>query len=121
MVQVILTVVADFTVWVLPLPTLFAARLALIVLFSFDFFVIFAACMRTYWIHYVVQETYDVTWEGFDLWIWTTVEVHLGVICGCVPCLKSVFKGYQAEPPKKAGYTGGSRGAGTGPGLAMQI
>ncbi|KAK0732222.1 hypothetical protein B0H67DRAFT_549831 [Lasiosphaeris hirsuta] len=127
MVQAVLTVLADFIVWVLPLPTLFAARLprnqrlALIVLFSFGFFVVFASCMRTYWIHYVVQETYDVTWEGFDLWIWTAVEVHLGVMCGCVPCLKSLFKGYQAAPPKKAGYTGGGSRATVGPGLAPQI
>ncbi|KAL2133306.1 hypothetical protein VTI74DRAFT_2572 [Chaetomium olivicolor] len=96
--QAIATVTSDFIVWVLPLPALYRAklplhqRLALIVLFSFGALVVFAACMRTYWIHYVVVETYDVTWEGFHLWMWTAVEIHLGIICGCVPWLKSLFK-----------------------------
>ncbi|EAQ88607.1 hypothetical protein CHGG_05226 [Chaetomium globosum CBS 148.51] len=43
-----------------------------------------------YWIHYVVQETYDVTWYGFHLWLWTALEVHLGIICGCVPWMRSL-------------------------------
>ena len=36
-------------------------------------------------------ETYDITWEGFNLWIWAAVEVNLGVICGCVPVLRPLF------------------------------
>ena len=96
--QAITTAVCDFIVWVLPLPSLYQAklplmqRLALITLFSFGLVVVFAACIRTYWIHYVVQETYDVTWYGFHLWMWTAIEVQLGIICGCVPWLKSLFK-----------------------------
>lgn len=96
--QAITTAIADFIVWVLPLPSLYRAklplsqRLQLITLFSFGLIVVFAACIRTYWIHYVVQETYDVTWHGFHLWMWTAVEVHLGIICGCVPWLKSLFR-----------------------------
>jgi len=98
--QAIVTVVADFAVWVLPLPTLikarlpFSQRLGLVVLFSCGLLVVFGAIMRTYWIYYVVELTYDVTWEGFHLWIWTAVEVHLGVICGCIPCLKALFGAY---------------------------
>jgi hypothetical protein len=92
------TICSDFLVWVLPLPSLYRAklpfsqRLALIVLFSVGLLVVFAACIRTYWVHYVVDETYDITWEGFHLWLWTAVEVQLGVICGCVPWLKALFK-----------------------------
>ncbi|KAK3323101.1 hypothetical protein B0T19DRAFT_334397, partial [Cercophora scortea] len=98
LVQAILTVTTDFIVWVLPLPTFYHARLplgqriALIVLFSFGLFVVVAACARTYWIWYVLEDTYDPTWEGYNLWTWTAVEVHLGVVCGCVPWLKSLFK-----------------------------
>ncbi|KAG7288134.1 hypothetical protein NEMBOFW57_007657 [Staphylotrichum longicolle] len=67
-------------------------RLALITLFSFGLIVVFSGCIRIYWLHYVLQETYDVTWYGFHLWLWTAVEVQLGLICGCVPWLKSLFK-----------------------------
>jgi hypothetical protein len=101
---------------VLPLPALYRAklplsqRIGLIVLFSFGMIVVFAACIRTYYIHVVVQASYDVTWEGFHLWLWTAVEVQLGIICGCVPWLKSLSKFWQ---PTRTG-TGQSTGKGTG-------
>ncbi|KAK4465356.1 hypothetical protein QBC42DRAFT_313614 [Cladorrhinum samala] len=109
--QAVLTVIADFIVWVLPLPTLYKARLplsqrvALIVLFSFGGVVVVAAIIRTYWLHYVIEETYDVTWEGFQLWIWTSVEVHLGVICGCVPWFKSLVKLWKKGSTTGGGYS----------------
>lgn len=103
MSQAVFTVLADFVVWVLPLPTLMRAqlpsaqRLALIILFSCGLFVVFGAIMRTYWIWVVVEGTYDVTWEGFHLWIWTAVEVHLGLICGCIPTLKALVKSWKSK------------------------
>jgi hypothetical protein len=116
MAQAIVTVMADFAVWVLPLPTLLQAklppsqRIALIVLFSCGLFVVFGAIMRTYWIWVVVEETYDVTWEGFHLWIWTAVEVHLGLICGCIPTLKALVSSYASEKRRasKSVLVGGS-------------
>jgi hypothetical protein len=53
-------------------------------------FVVIAACVRAYWIHFVVEKTFDVTWWGVYLWMWTAVEVQLGIICGCVPWLRSL-------------------------------
>ena len=46
---------------------------------------------RAYWIHYVLFETYDVTWEGFQIWVWTAVETNVGVNCGCIPSLKPLL------------------------------
>ena len=94
MAQSITTVLTDLMVYVLPLPKLFRLnlpliqRIGLMALFSVGSVVIIAGVLRNYWVHHVVYQTYDVTWEGFDLWIWTAVEVNLGVICGCVPALK---------------------------------
>ncbi|RTE74164.1 hypothetical protein BHE90_011398 [Fusarium euwallaceae] len=96
--QAITTVVTDLLVCALPLPTLFklklplSQRIALMVVFSLGLVVVFAASMRAYWTHYVTDETYDVTWEGFYLWIWTAVEANLGVICGSVPALRPLFR-----------------------------
>ncbi|KAI1637769.1 hypothetical protein F4809DRAFT_603289 [Biscogniauxia mediterranea] len=101
--QTIVTVLTDFIVYILPMPTLWGLklpalqRISLMVLFGFGSIVVVAGCMRTYWIHHVEYETYDVTWEGFDLWIWAAVEVNLGVICGCAPVLKTLVW------PSKAG------------------
>ncbi|KAK1832517.1 hypothetical protein QBC39DRAFT_223072, partial [Podospora conica] len=94
--QAVVTVLFDAAVWVLPLRTLVRTRLpagqraAVMGLFGAGAFVVVAAAVRTYWVWWVVEGTWDVTWEGFELWIWTAVEVHLGVICGCVPVLKSL-------------------------------
>jgi hypothetical protein len=66
-------------------------RIVLVVLFSLGFVVVVAGTMRTYWVTLVVH-TYDVTWNGYYMWIWTAVEVNLGVLCGCVPTLKPLFK-----------------------------
>jgi len=115
-----LTALLDFFVWVLPLPTLLYTslplmqRVALLALFSFGLVVVSAGCIRIYWIHYVVQETYDVTWYGFHLWLWMAVEVQLGIICGCVPWLKPLFKPWWV---RHTGLTGsGEMGAGAGSG-----
>lgn len=94
--QTILTVLIDLAVYVLPLPTLYrlslplAQRVGLMVLFGLGAVVVAAGCMRTYWVHHVELETYDVTWEGYQLWIWAAVEANLGVICGCAPILRSL-------------------------------
>ncbi|KAK3316978.1 hypothetical protein B0H66DRAFT_308719 [Apodospora peruviana] len=96
MSQAVFTVLSDLTVWVLPLPTFYYARLplgqriALIVLFSFGAVVVLAAVLRTYWLWHAVGETWDATWDAYDEWIWTAVEVHVGITCGCVPWLKSL-------------------------------
>lgn len=96
--QAITTVLTDLLVCALPLQTLFqlklpmSQRVALMVVFSLGLVVVFAASMRAYYTHYVTDETYDVTWEGFHLWIWTAVEANLGVICGSVPALRPLFR-----------------------------
>jgi hypothetical protein len=97
------TASSDFIVWILPLPFLYRAKLPLsqrigvITLFSFAGLVVSAACIRTYWIYYVVEETYDVTWYGFHLWMWTAVEVQLGIVCGCVPWLRSLVNYWRRD------------------------
>ncbi|KAM7197565.1 hypothetical protein V8F33_005531 [Rhypophila sp. PSN 637] len=96
MAQAGMTVIMDLLVWILPLPTLYKARLpfrqrlALIVLFSFGAVVVVAACLRTYWLWWAAIISWDMTWDCFDEWIWTAVEVHLGIICGCVPWCRSL-------------------------------
>ncbi|KAK2042027.1 hypothetical protein LZ31DRAFT_624758 [Colletotrichum somersetense] len=95
--QSISTVATDVIVYLIPIPTLCrlrlpaAQRLVLIFLFSLGILVVVAGVMRIYWIHYVEKETYDVTWVGVDLWIWTTLEANLAVVCGCVPVLRRLL------------------------------
>ncbi|CAG9977908.1 unnamed protein product [Clonostachys byssicola] len=114
--QSIIAVLADILVYVLPFPTLyhlrlpFSQRFVLLIIFSCGIIVIIAGCMRTYWVIQVVDETYDVTWDGFRMWTWTAIEVNLGVICGCVPTLRPLFKrsnGVAGERTRKASAASG--------------
>jgi hypothetical protein len=78
-------------------------RAVLLGVFSLGFIVVLAGCFRAYWVYEVVTQTYDVTWHGYMLWIWTAVEVNSGVICGCVPTLRPLF-----QPQRRS--SNGSRG-----------
>ncbi|KAF2728728.1 integral membrane protein [Polyplosphaeria fusca] len=97
LVQTIINVVTDFMIYVLPMPTLFklslppAQRIGLMILFGFGGVIVVAGSFRAYWVHYTLFETYDVTWEGFQIWVWTAVETNMGVICGCIPSLKPLL------------------------------
>lgn len=96
-VQSTLNVVTDFMIYALPIPTLvrlslpWNQRIGLIILFGFGGVIVVAGSFRAYWVHYVLYETYDVTWEGFQIWVWTAVETNVGVICGCIPALKPLL------------------------------
>lgn len=112
--QAITTVVTDLIVTVLPMPTLWKLRLpvyqriGLMVLFGFGVIVVVAGAMRTYWTNYVTVHTYDVTWDGFALWMWTAIECNLGIICGCVPVLRRLL-------PQRMGGSSGTGGRSTRP------
>lgn len=96
-VQSTLNVVTDFMIYALPIPTLFSLslpwnqRIGLVVLFSVGGVIVVAGSFRAYWIHYTLFETYDATWEGYNIWIWTAIETNVGVICGCIPALKPLL------------------------------
>jgi predicted permease len=112
------TVLFDFFVWALPIPTIYHAklpitqRLAIIALFSVALFVVVAAGIRIYYLDIVLRETYDVTWEGSHLWLWVAVEANLGIICGCVPWLKSLVKSWRRKRADSGLVSGGNSGSG---------
>ncbi|KAH7132925.1 hypothetical protein EDB81DRAFT_905165 [Dactylonectria macrodidyma] len=95
--QAVATVITDVVVVVLLLPIVLKLhlprhqRVMLALLFSGGLIVVLASCQRAYWSYYVIEKTYDVTWEGFYLWVWTAVEANLGVICGNAPALRPLY------------------------------
>jgi hypothetical protein len=110
--QTIINVVTDAMIYLLPLPTLFtlslpaSQRIGLMVLFGVGGVIVVAGSFRAYWVHYTVYNTYDVTWEGFQIWVWTAVETNTGVICGCIPSLKPLLFSTRSRMGSRA--TGGS-------------
>lgn len=95
--QTVVNVVTDFMIYALPIPTLFnlslpmPQRIGLVILFSFGGVIVVASSFRAYWVHYVLYKTYDATWYGYEIWLWTAIETNVGVICGCIPALKPLL------------------------------
>ncbi|EUC45546.1 hypothetical protein COCMIDRAFT_95210 [Bipolaris oryzae ATCC 44560] len=113
-VQSVLNVVTDFMIYALPIPTLFSLslpwsqRIGLIVLFSVGGLIVVASSFRAYWIHYTLFRTYDATWEGYQIWVWTAIETNVGVICGCIPALKPLLFPHRARQ-QGSRYASGSQ------------
>lgn len=95
--QTVINVVTDFMIYALPIPTLFSLslpmpqRIGLVVLFSVGGVIVVAGSFRAYWVHYVLYKTFDATWYGYEIWLWTAIETNTGVICGCIPALKPLL------------------------------
>ncbi|KAJ0331016.1 hypothetical protein COL922a_012082 [Colletotrichum nupharicola] len=100
--QGITTVMTDIAVYLLPMPTLFRLqmpmiqRISLAALFGLGLLVVIAGIMRTYWvlyveITYVEDPSYDLTWDSYNIWIWTALEANFAIICGCAPAIRRLF------------------------------
>lgn len=81
------------------LPTIFFFRLeipirqkiALVSVFAVGFFLCAAGIVRMVWVWRVYNQTYDVTWLGWEGWLWTNIEVTLGIVVASAPALKVFF------------------------------
>lgn len=50
--------------------------------------------LRTYAMWYLFYRTYNVSWQLWEIWNWTILELHIGVICANAPALKAFIKKY---------------------------
>ncbi|KFY86619.1 hypothetical protein V500_07512 [Pseudogymnoascus sp. VKM F-4518 (FW-2643)] len=107
----------DIVIFLIPLRSLYALRIRttqkihLISLFSAGLLVIAAATVRLVYIIIIMLETYDVSWYGYMGWLWASIEVHISLICACVPSCRAFFVAWNRSSSK-----GGSKtGAGTYP------
>lgn len=73
-------------------------KIALYSLFLLGFFVVAAGIVRTYFINYLINETYDNTWYLWKFWIWTLVELYISVIAASAPALKPFFHRFLVDP-----------------------
>lgn len=74
-----------------------------------------AGIARTYYL-WRINHTFDTSWTGFTLYVWSIVELHLAIICACAPSLRAFFRHYLRDTLKRtfdtfgsASYYGGSR------------
>lgn len=51
---------------------------------------------RTYYL-WKLNHTYDTSWVAFDLFMWSLLECHLGIIFACAPSLRAFVRRYVAD------------------------
>ncbi|TGO07556.1 hypothetical protein BTUL_0265g00050 [Botrytis tulipae] len=91
--------ITDYVVVILPMHTLwklqlpFKQRISLCMLFAIGFLASTASIVRTV---YVTESTsnYDRTWPTYLVFIWSSVEVYLGLFCACMPPSVGFWKLY---------------------------
>ncbi|KAL4888578.1 hypothetical protein BDV59DRAFT_211072 [Aspergillus ambiguus] len=94
----ITNLVTDLMVLVLPMRVLWMLklpmreRLVLITLMSVGILACTASAVRVYYSYRTLNITYDITWDGYDIWLWILVEVNLAVMCASIPTLRPLLK-----------------------------
>jgi hypothetical protein len=78
-----------------------AQRIGLNIIFGLGLLVAGAGIGRTYYL-IKLGNTYDTSWTGFELLIWTIIELQLGIICACAPSLRAFFRRYVSEALRKS-------------------
>jgi len=71
-------------------------KIGLNIIFALGLLVAGAGVGRTYYL-IKLGNTYDTSWAGYDLLVWTIVELQLGIICACAPSLRAFFRRYLSD------------------------
>ena len=90
--DVIAALLPNFIYWKAQIP--FRQKAALMGIFATAYGVAAFGALRTYATYVLFYETYDVSWQLWEVWNWTLLEFHIGVICANLPALKVFVKRY---------------------------
>lgn len=110
-----INIALDVAVIVLPLPELFRLslslrkRLQIIAMFAVGFFITIVSIVRLYSL-IRFGTTQNLTQDYVETGYWSTIEVPVGIICACMPAVRSLFS---IAMPKIFGTTRGATIAST--------
>ncbi|KAI1386750.1 uncharacterized protein F4822DRAFT_431618 [Hypoxylon trugodes] len=91
-----INIALDLAVIVLPLPELFhlslslRKRLQIIAMFAVGFFITIVSIVRLYSL-IRFGTTQNLTQDYVETGYWSTIEVPVGIICACMPAVRSLF------------------------------
>ncbi|GFF34748.1 hypothetical protein IFM61606_04720 [Aspergillus udagawae] len=92
-----INMILDLTVMALPLRELYRLNLSLrkklfvMSMFSLGIFVTLVSIIRlNSLIHFAATD--NVTWDYVEVGYWSTVEVHVGIICACLPAMRALMR-----------------------------
>jgi hypothetical protein len=98
--------------WKLQLPI--RQKFALFGIFAIGYGVVAVGTIRVYLSWSMFYDTYDETWTGWDSWLWSMLELHIGVMCANAPAFKVFFKHFLkikniTRPTKSRSHLNGSK------------
>ncbi|KAK6842793.1 hypothetical protein PG990_005268 [Apiospora arundinis] len=104
-------IVLDLATIILPLPQLFQLSMSMkkkaqiVLMFAVGFFVTFVSIIR---LRSLIEfgTTQNVTQDYVEVGYWSTIEVPVGIICACMPAIRSLFS---LVFPKVFGTTRGDK------------
>jgi hypothetical protein len=76
-------------------------KMALNAVFSLGLLVVATGCVRTYYI-YQLGVSYDISWTGYNLFVWSILEIQIALICASAPALRVFFREYLSDPLSRA-------------------
>lgn len=94
----ILNVILDFIILILPIRTVLALdilwtqKLQVLSMFAAGILIVICSTLRVYYVWQTTEVTYDVTWKGYIAYLFTGVEMFVGLICACLPACRGLLK-----------------------------
>ncbi|OCL12389.1 hypothetical protein AOQ84DRAFT_155692 [Glonium stellatum] len=64
-------------------------KIGIMFMFTLGFFVTVISMLRLKWMIQFAN-TQNVTWDYVPIGYWSTIEVHVGIICACLPALRAL-------------------------------
>ena len=109
----ILSIISDLYAVVLPCVMLYhydlevarSQKIALNAIFALGTIVAGCGVARTYYF-WKINHTYDTSWTGFDLFLWSLLECQLAIIFACAPSLRVFLRRYLGETLRSTVRTG---------------
>ncbi|KAL8927609.1 MAG: hypothetical protein Q9172_001319 [Xanthocarpia lactea] len=92
-------VASDFYIFILPIPGVvqlqmpMKKKIGICAIFATGSLACLASIMGLYYRSRLNRHG-DVTWDLVDILIWVVVELHVGVMCGCMPAFAGFFNYY---------------------------
>jgi hypothetical protein len=90
--DVITAFLPNFIYWKAQIP--FRQKVALMAIFATAYLAAAFGALRTYATWFLFYRTYDVSWQLWEIWNYTLLEFHIGIICANAPALKAFVKQY---------------------------
>ncbi|KXX73599.1 Phosphoglucosamine mutase [Madurella mycetomatis] len=91
-----LHIITDFMIFVIPIPVVSTMTIpkrqkaGILIVFSVGLFVCLISVLRAVWLNQLLYSA-DMTWHFTAIANWSSTELNLAVVCGCMPTLKPVL------------------------------